>query len=714
TSPRAIDLSPKLVAAFLDARDRITLATTARLSDAQRRDAQVLVRGEPGPYAVRSVRPTADASAGRVIYAAALSPAVAPEDIAHITIAIPDLEPSPAFARDALNDRAFLALDAELGPQYTPQATTFRTWSPVADSAEVILYDTPTSAAPGSVVTMQRGERGLWEATVEGDLHGTAYQLRFHSYGKQRIAADIHAFAAMPGSERTVVIDHDRTDPQGWGDTQPPTLAQPTDEVIYEIHVRDFSVYNPAVPEAHRGKYLGLIHEDPGTSADGITATGLSHLLDLGVTAVHLLPIHDFGNDRHDYNWGYWTSLFNVAESDYATNPDDPTSAPRELKQAILGLHDAGIRVILDVVYNHTSSSGDYSPFHNTVPHYYFRTTADGRLRNDAGVGNSVADERPMVRKYILDSLEYWTREYHIDGFRFDLVGTHTPETVVALTDRLTEIRPDITLYGEPWTGGGPIQFGKGEQRGLRFAVFNDHLRNAVRGDLDGDGTGFSTGPGGDYDAVRRGIAGAIDDFAEEPIETINYVSAHDNLTYWDKLTRVVGHLPESTRRDMHKLAHGVALTSQGIPFIHGGADYARTKGGNHNSYNAGDDVNAFDWPRKAEYADVYTYVRGLIQLRREHPAFRMTDDADVRRNLRVLDRPGLVAFSIDGGAVGDSWDTIVVAYNGEPHGQQFRLPSGGDWVQVVDADHAGVVPIRKARGTITLPPYSMAVLHQD
>jgi len=713
TDPADIDLSPRLVAAFLDDTNAITLAATAQLTDDQRRHAAVLVNGKPAGYAVRNVRRSHQSAPGRLLYTASLSRDVAIDDLDDLTLHIPGLAPATVYARDALNDPDFTALDATLGPQYSPDATTFATWSPVAESVDLLLYDSTTDPEPARTVPMTRDEKGVWTATVNGDLHGTAYQLRFDSYGKVRTAADIHAFAATPDSQRTVVLDLDRTDPEGWANARTPRLAQPTDEVIYEIHVRDFSVRNSAVPQAQRGNYLGLTHRDPDASASGIDATGLSHLLDLGVTAVHLFPIQDFGNERHAYNWGYWTSLFNVAESDYATNPDDPAAAPSELKQAILGLHNAGIRVILDVVYNHTSSSGDWSPFHNAVPYYYFRTTPDGRLRNDAGVGNSVADERPMVRKYILDSLAYWATEYRVDGFRFDLVGTHTPETVAALTDMLTDLRPDITLYGEPWTGGGPIQFGKGAQRGTRFAVFNDHLRNAVRGDLDGDGTGFATGPGGDYHGVQRGVMGAIDDFANHPIESVNYVSAHDNLTFWDKLDRVAAHRPEATRRDMHKLAHGIVLTSQGIAFLHGGADFARTKFGNHNSYNAGDDINAFDWPRKAEFADVYAYIRGLVELRRNHPAFRMTDEQQVRQHLRMLDQPGLVAFTLNGQAVGDDWHNILVAYNGEDRPQQLRLP-GGTWTQVVDNNTAGTQPLRTARDAVTLPPYSMVVLHRD
>jgi pullulanase len=316
-----------------------------------------------------------------------------------------------------------------------------------------------------------------------------------------------------------------------------------------------------------------------------------------------------------------------------------------------------------------------------------------------------------MVRKYILDSLEHWARDYRVDGFRFDLIGTHTPETVQAVCARMTGLRKDITLYGEPWTGGGPIRFGKGAQKGLRMAVFNDHLRNAIRGDLDGTATGFATGPGGDSGAVRRGVMGAIDDFTREPTETVNYCSAHDNLTLWDKLVKAQPSADDATRRAMARLAMGMVLTSQGIAFLHAGCDFARTKGGNHNSYDAGDAVNRLDWRRKAEYRDVHDFVRGLVALRRAHPGFRMADDARVRKAVRMLEGDRPVAFTIDGTVAGDAWRSILVAYNGEPSPCTLKLPPG-EWSVVADGTRAGARTLATASGQITLPAYSMLVAH--
>ena len=316
-----------------------------------------------------------------------------------------------------------------------------------------------------------------------------------------------------------------------------------------------------------------------------------------------------------------------------------------------------------------------------------------------------------MARRYILDSLAFWLEHYKVDGFRFDLLGTHQPETVRAICDLVKSMRPDATLYGEPWTGGGPTLFGKGAQKGLPIAVFNDHLRNAIRGDLDGDAVGFATGPGGDTAAIRRGVAGAIDDFTQEPGETINYAGAHDNLVLWDKIAKSQPSASDATRRAMQKLALGIVLTSQGIPFLHGGDEFARTKQGNHNSYNAGDDINDFGWTRSAAYGDISAYTAGLIAVRRAHLAFRLDDDAEVRRALRFLDTPRIVAFTLDGSSVGDPWPRILVAYNDEPEPRVLRLPEG-DWSVVANGQAAGLETLEIARKTVVLTPYSVFIAH--
>ncbi|MEM7627970.1 MAG: type I pullulanase [Planctomycetota bacterium] len=718
TDPADIDVSTRLVGAFLDAGDAIHLTASAKLSPDQLQSARLHNDGSPASYSIDSAAVTQGDQSQGVLYRLALSEPVAFEHISNLSLHVEGLDPITVFARDVLNEERFLALDAELGSRHAPASTSFRVWSPVAESVDLLLYDSPDAPAPGRTLPMTHTGRGVWETEVAGDLHGVAYQYRYRSYGKDRVAADIHCFAATADSSRSVVLDFDRVTPPDFGNIPTPKLEATTDEIIYEIHVRDVSIDDPSLDEALRGTYLGLIH-DGSIDVEGLPiATGVRHLEELGVTAVHLLPIHDFTAEIGEYNWGYWTALFNVPEGNYASDPTDPLAAPRDLKTAIHGLHSRGIRVILDVVYNHTSSSYEFSPFDQSVPYYYFRTTADGTLRNDAGVGNSIADERPMVSKYVSDSMAFWVEQYRIDGFRFDLLGTHRPESVRDWIQRVRQIRPDLTIYGEPWTGGGPTYFPKGAQRGMGIAVFNDHLRNAVRGDLDGTSVGFATGDGGDLNAVRAGIMGAIDDFADNPTEAIKYVSAHDNLTFWDKLLLARPDATDDQLRAMHKLAHGIVLTSQGVPFIHGAADFARTKGGNHNSYNAGDDVNRFDWPRKAEYAGVFEYVRGLIKLRKAHPAFRMRTRDEVRSNIRFLDNasvtdPALVAYVIDGDAAGDDWAEILVAYNGTPNPQTVTMPHPGPWTVVVDADTAGTAALGAITASAQLEPFSMIVLHR-
>jgi pullulanase len=701
--PAAIDLRVKLAAAFLDMSDRVTLAVTGKLSDAQ---VKSLAIAKAPPIA--SVKLRTEQGGSSLVYDVQLERPIDPANVGKLTIAGDGFDARPVYARDVLDEKPFAALDAKLGPAVTPRQATVVTWSPVAEKVELVLFekDKKTGEEKIRTVPLGRGPRGLWSTSIGGDHHGTPYLLRFTSYGKERTVPDIYAHAATSDSSRSVLVDLDRLRPDGWGTVVPPTLKQPTDEIIYEMHVRDYTIADDAVPQNLRGTYLGMLTRNP--AKDGHVSTGLDHLLDLGVTAIHLLPIQDFTAKVGEYNWGYWTALFNVPESNYSTDPADPMRAIVDLRQTVQTMHANGLRVILDVVYNHTSSTGEWSPFDQTVPYYYHRTTPDGRWTNDAGVGNSMADERAMVRKYIVDSVLFWAREYRIDGFRFDLIGTHTPETVRAVTDAIVAERPDVTLYGEPWTGGGPVRFGKGAQRGLRMAVFNDNFRGALRGDLDGDSRGFVSGSNDDA-SVERGIAGAIDDFTTEPIETVNYVSAHDNLTFWDKLVRANPGASDSELRAKSKLAHAIVLTSQGIPFLHGGCEFARTKGGNANSYNAGDEVNKFDWQRKQQYVDLYDYTRGLIALRKAHAAFRMNDDALVRRNLKFLDTPpGLIAYTLDGREVNDA--SFFVAINGTSTSTSFKLPAG-EWDVLVNASRAGVDAASSAKESIAVPAWSMVVL---
>ena len=598
------------------------------------------------------------------------------------------------YIREALSDPIFRYPKDDLGAHWSRTQTTFKLWSPVAERVTLVLGERRHA--------LTRGAFGIWSTSIPGDWHGIAYHYELHSYGQSRRAADIYGVAATADSSRSVVADLSRTNPPGWPAPRPFVRKKPTDAILYELHVRDFTIHpSSGVKPEWRGKYLGL-------------AQKCGYLARLGVTHVHLLPIQNFNAaNSKTYNWGYETSLFNVPEEQYATQPGgDPLVRVRELKQTIQALQKQGLGVVLDVVYNHTvPSEGALSAFWESVPYYYFRSNDKGELLNESGVGNALHDERPMVRKFIRESLAFWAREYRVDGFRFDLLGMFTKETVAELAKEIHRHNPDALIYGEPWTGGGPLRFGKGDQKGLGVAVFNDHFRSALRGELDGPGAGFSHGGRVERKALEQAVSGSLEDFAAVPSESVNYVSAHDNMTFWDKTALSLPSAP-ALQRAAVKLAHATVLLSQGIPFLEGGIELGRTKGMNSNSYNAGDIANQFDWARGEKFADVHAYIAGLIALRRTHPAFRLSTREQIKRTLAFLPLENGAAFQLEGRLVGDSWREILVLLHGSKSPGTFMLPPG-IWQVVVDAQHAGNQPLRTVHGSIALPPLSAMVLFQ-
>ncbi len=646
-----------------------------------------------------------------------------PDDITKfIELRIGDDLPRTVYARDALNDRPYWYTADDLGSHWAKAATSFKVWTPVASSVELFLFDNAIDG-PSSILDMKRTPNGVWSLSVKGDLHGQYYQYRIKSYNETRVAADINCFAASPDSKRSMVVDLTRTNPQDWGKAKAPSHTHATDAVLYEMHVRDFTVDpSSGVKPELRGKYLGLTQR--GTHVPNSSQkTGLDYLVDLGVTDIHLLPFQNFNPANSGvYNWGYETTLFNVPEEQYSTTPGNPTNTIKDVKTMIHALHSAKLRVVMDVVYNHTlPASGEDSAFDSTVPYYYFRTNDRGDLLNESGVGNAVNDERPMVRKYIRDSLKYWVQEYRVDGFRFDLVGMFSKATVVNLTTELRKLRPDLVLYGEPWTGGGPVRFGKGTQRGTGFAIFNDNIRSVIRGDLDGTRPGFAMGGLTSATALKKGLVGSfayssdISDFTDGPLETINYVSAHDNLTLWDKVEKTMPDAPLELRARAVKLSGAIVLLSQGIPFLEGGPEMGRTKGGNRNSYNSGDAINKYDWVRATQFQGVYAYYKGLIAIRKANPALRLSSAADVQRALKFLPDSSLpaaaVGFTLDG--VQGPWKRTLVLLNGSRNAGDAQLPSGV-WNIAANGDKAGLVSLGTASGTLKLEPLSAYILYQN
>ncbi|NJB87599.1 pullulanase [Lewinella marina] len=616
-------------------------------------------------------------------------------------------DPRPQY--DTLEDYPVYPY-GDLGVTYTPNSTTFKLWSPAAQAARVKLYtdDRPTTQAHATL-DLEEINRA-WTATVPEDLDGTYYTFQIKRNGRWLAeATDPYARATGTNGLRGQVVDLFDTDPPGWETDRRPAMGAPTDAVLYELHVRDLSM-DPHSGIEHRGKFLGLTER--GTTTPRGDTTGLDHLIELGVTHVHLLPSFDFVSvdesrpDSTQYNWGYDPQNYNVPEGSYSTNPADGKVRIREFKAMVQALHAAGIRVIMDVVYNHTGRT-ENSNFQLLVPDYFYRFNEDGTYSDASACGNEIASERPMVRKYIRESLEYWVDEYHVDGFRFDLMGIHDIATMNDVSETLHSIDPTILLYGEGWSAGpSPLPE---KQRALKantseliqIAAFSDDLRDALKGSVfEHEERGFVSGATDLAESVRFGIVAATahpqieydsinyseGPWAKQPGQCVNYVSCHDNHTLWDRLEISNPRDPVWLRKRMHHLALATVLTSQGIPFLHAGSEILRSKGGDENSYKSSDEVNAIKWDDKGRHGETFRYVRHLIALRKAHPAFRLGETELIARHLTFTDdgRDGqLIAYRIQD-APGDQWSDIYVVLNGAQTIRRVTLPEG-EWRQVVD-----------------------------
>lgn len=617
--------------------------------------------------------------------------------------------------RGLLDDRThFFDPDAELGAVYHPGATTFRVFAPTARSVKLVLYSTPAGNQGRQLRPMRKAGKGIWELKLPGDWKGQFYNYEVETPGfsASHELLDPYATNAVMSSSRGLITDLATTNPPDWRRTkQGPSLASPVDMIIYEMHVRDFSIASSSGIK-HKGLYLGFT--EPGThlKEDATLSTGIDHLVDLGITHVQLLPVQDFANDERvrAYNWGYITRAFNSPEGIYATDIADE-SRIRELKQLIAALHARGIGVIMDVVYNHT---GDGASFFLICPGYYYRSLGDGNYSNGSGCGNEFRSEAPMGRKFIVDSLKYWTREFGIDGFRFDLMALMDVETMREIERELSAINPDIVLYGEPWTGGEtPIQHpaNKFTLAGTRIGAFNDNFRNALKGSPEGHGRGFIQ-DGSDREAVRQGITGTWHDWPDTPARSINYMTCHDNLVLIDKLKLS---MPQATKAELKaamKLGYLILFTSQGVPFIHGGEEFMRSKGGHHNSYEAPDSVNQVDWRLKQTHYDLFTYTRDLIALRKAHPLFRLRTKKEITARLSFEPNDqACIAFTVCGdGLAGESWKRACVVIN--PNAAlSYDLPAG-NWHLAFD--HNGLSSRSQPVTHLKIPSKSGAILFED
>ncbi|WGS65378.1 type I pullulanase [Marinitoga aeolica] len=731
TDPNNIDISPRILSAIMDSSTEIKVSLTTPF-DTKNWKGKVDVFADNKKLEIKNVEkldPT-DISKTTKIKIILNSPFKDVDKI--VKISISGYVENTAIMRNILND--FYYSGDDLGITYKKDSITFKVWSPVSKTAEVLLYKNYTSTTPDKIYKMEKSKDGVWSSTIKGNFKGWFYKYKFYSYGKYRETVDPYSIAVSVNSEKSAIIDLKDTNPENWNNDIKPPFINPEDAIIYEIHVKDFTINkNSGVEDKYRGKYLGLVQENT-TGPNGVK-TGLSHLKELGVTHVHIMPIQDIyfideTKFKEQYGWGYDPKLYNVPDGFYSINPFDPNSRIKEVKEMIKKFHKNGIRVILDVVYNHTAVVGEGSAFDQTVPYYYYRTDDTGHYTNGSGVGNEIATERPMVRKFIVDSVKYWVKEYHVDGFRFDLMGLIDKETMNEITKELHKIDPSILLYGEPWTGGGKLLFGKGDQKNMHIAMFNDDFRNAIRGSVfNAKVKGFGLGSLGKEIKIKRGVVGSIEYnsrirlWASDPEETINYVSNHDNHTLWDKNALALGYKPwegkipqniEEKLKKAQKFSNAIILTSQGIAFLHGGVDFARTKMGNDNPYNK-ETPNVFDWSRKEKYYDIFEYYKGLIELRKSHPAFRMTNADMIKSHLEFLETPKkrMVAFIIKGYANNDSWKNILVIYNANSSKVTFNLPDG-TWNIVVNDKSAGTKIIKTTENKIILEPLSAYVLYQQ
>jgi pullulanase len=624
----------------------------------------------------------------------------------------------------------------DLGVKYTTASTAFKVWAPKASEVILRLYksgDVKDSVAV-STVSLRKTESGTWFVSVDRDIKNSYYTFQVKQNDKWLTEGpDMYAHAVGVNGRRGMVADMRETNPANWDKDKHPFLKNFTDIILYETHIRDLSISKNSGID-HKGKFLAFT--ESGTKGPGGVSTGLDHLKELGVTHIHILPAFDFRSvdestpELKKYNWGYDPVNYNVPEGSYASDPYDGKIRIKEFKEMVQALHANGMRVILDVVYNHTG--GLDAPFNRFAPGYFYRHNANGTYSNGTGTGNETASERPMMRKFMIESVLYWMKEYHLDGFRFDLMGNHDIETMNQLSEAVHAQDPTAFIYGEGWTAGKtPLPANEQSVKNSAYklnkiAVFSDDMRDGLRGPVsNAKAKGFASGATGYAETIKFAVAGATrhpqiqysksrskEPWAKEPYQAINYVSCHDDATLFDRLTETN---PGTTTADiikMDKLAQTVVFTSQGVPFIHSGAEMLRTKYGVHNSYRSADSINEIDWNRKLQYADVFNYYKGLVSLRKNHPAFRLADNESIRAHLKFIDAYEdslFVGYQITGVKT-DQWKNILVLLNGNKNEKKLDMPPG-NWMLVVDGQSIDLKGTRKLSGEITVPSATGYVL---
>lgn len=618
--------------------------------------------------------------------------------------------------------------DGELGVIYSKNSSEFKLWAPLAEQVELVLYGNDYNALESNktIIKMNRENRGVWRVKIDEDLSGKYYNYLVRNNGKTYESVDPYAKAVSINGEKSMVIDMESTNPKGWSNDKKPILNDVTDSIIYEAHIRDLTKDEASgVIKALRGKYIGAVLENSKIKGTSIT-TGLDHLKELGITHIHLLPVFDYGSidERYDspdnYNWGYDPQNYNVPEGSYSTNPYEGAVRISEFKEMVYKFHQAGIRVVMDMVYNHTYNLE--SPLNLTVPGYYYRKDQYGRYSNGSGCGNETASERYMFRKYMIDSVLYWAKEYHIDGFRFDLMGLHDLETMRIIRNELNKVDKSIIMYGEGWTCyDTPLNINESAVKNnickfddLQIAAFSDDARDSIKGSVFlKESLGFVNGGDNYEESIKYTICASTKHdeidlskvvysksfWANEPYQTITYDSAHDNNTLFDKLRMSCKDENEEELLKMNKLAAAIVLTSQGISFLHEGEEFARVKENLEgeiieNSYNSSDYTNELKWLRKQRYIDLFNYYKGLIKLRKEYKAFRMNSNKEIQNNISFMAKGNefkdnhIVGYIINIEDYNDSYSKIAVIFNANKYNVEVDLDEG-KWNVLVDGEKA-------------------------
>lgn len=630
-------------------------------------------------------------------------------------------------------------LNDDLGVVYSANKTTIKLWSPNVEEAKINLYRQGNGGEATAVKSLDYDPKtGVWQIVLDGNFHNTYYTLQVKNKGNwSKEMPDPYAKGVGVNGDRGLIFDPKQTNPSNWKSDKQPPLKSFSDIVLYEAHVRDFSI-DPSSGIKNKGKFLGIA-ETNTKNAFGET-TGLDHLKELGITHLHLLPVFDYKSvdeaalDKKQYNWGYDPQNYNSLEGSYATNPFDGLVRMQEYKQMVLALHKAKIRLVMDVVYNHTSST---DIFDQLVPGYYYRNWSDGKRSDASACGNEFASDRIMARQFMVESLKYWVKEYHIDGFRFDLMGIHDIETMNIISKELKKIDPTIFLYGEGWTAGdSPLPL---EKRAVKnnvkkldeIAVFSDDIRDGVKGHWSNvTEKGFVSGNPNYKEVIQFGIVASTNHpqikydskrgyaqfpYSDSPTKIIGYVSCHDNNTLYDKLKIANPQATEKELVQMDKLANTIILTSQSVPFLHMGVEMKRTKMGVENSYKSPDSINKIDWNWKHENAALVQYYESLVALRNNHPAFKMTSEKMIQEHLEflILDSPLLIGYTLKNYANGDKWKNIRVYFNGDENDTKQMLD--GAWKMVCNGEvikQDGIETVNDQ--SIVIPARSAVILYQD